>query len=77
LVLFALLAVAVAAGASVLLATAKPDRLVSAVVIVGAALVLAGLYAVLVDRRHARAALIVAAGVGGAVAAVDQLLSHV
>jgi hypothetical protein len=77
LALFALVAVAIVAGVAVLLWQVEPGRLVSAILIVGAALALAGLYAVLVDRGHARAALAVAAGVGGAVAAVDQLLSHV
>ncbi len=76
-ILFALVSFVVVAGVSTLLSKVEPDRLVSAVVIVGAALVLAGLYATLIDKQHARLALVVAAGVGGAIAAVDQLLAHV
>lgn len=76
LALFVAVATGVVAGVAALLAVGEPGRFVSAVGIVGAALVLAGLYATLVDRGHARTALVVAAAVGGAVATVDQLLSH-
>jgi hypothetical protein len=77
LALFVLLALAVVGGVAVLLWQVEPGRLVSAVAIVGTALALAGLYALLVDRNHALRALGVAAGVGAAIATVDQLLSHV
>ncbi|MGH2744273.1 MAG: hypothetical protein ACRDLY_09715 [Thermoleophilaceae bacterium] len=74
--LFTLLAVAVVAGAVLAVRELRHDRLASASVMVGVALALAALYAVLVDRSHAVRALVLAAAVGGAVATVDQLLSH-
>lgn len=74
--LFAVLACAITVGVAVTLRLLVDDRLVSAVVIVAAVLLVAGLYALLVDRAHARWAVVAAAGVGGALAAVDQLLGH-
>lgn len=74
-VLFVLLAL-VAAGVIVLLRALVDNRLATAVIIVAAALLVAAIYALLVDRAHARWALAAAAGVGGAIAVVDQLLGH-
>jgi hypothetical protein len=74
--LFALLALAVVAAVVAALSELDPDRLTSAALIVGGALALAGLYALLVNRAHAVRALVAAGAIGGAVAAVDQFLSH-
>lgn len=76
LALLVVLAIAVAAGVLAVLRSLVDDRLATAAIIVGAALVVSGLYAALVDRAHARWALAAAAAVGGAIAAVDQLLAH-
>jgi len=73
LVLFALAALAVIAGATRALNTIVSHPVAQAAVVVTAALLTAGLYAILVNRAHARWALAVAATLLGAVAAVDQL----
>lgn len=52
------------------------NRLAAAGAILAAALVIAGIYGILLDRKHAGRALVVAAGLGGAIAALDQLLGH-
>lgn len=73
--LFSLLAVAIVGGVIVALRGPVDGRLLTAVVIVIAALALAGLYALLVNRAHAGRALGMAGAVGGAVATLDQLLA--
>jgi hypothetical protein len=74
--LFILLAVVITAGVIILLRSLIDNRLATAVIIVAAALLVAGIYAFLVDRGHARRALAAAVGVGGAITLVDQLLSY-
>jgi hypothetical protein len=76
LVLFLLLVAALAVGTIFLLRRILEHRLAAAAVIVAAGAIAAGLYALLVDREHARRAAGVAVAVGGAIAVVDQLLGH-
>jgi hypothetical protein len=76
LVLFLVLVAALAVGTIFLLRLVLEHRLAAAAVIVLAAAIAAGLYALLVDREHARRAVGVAVAVGGAIAVVDQLLGH-
>ena len=75
--LFALLAVAVVAGLVALLRAVALSTLAQAAVIVAGAIIIAGLYALLLDRTHAVRALVAASGGAGAIAAVDQLLGAV
>ena len=77
LALFGLTAALLVATTAFVLGTYVQQRLATAAIIVGVGLALAGLYALLVDRRHAGRALAVAAAVAGAIATIDQLLgSH-
>jgi hypothetical protein len=76
LVLLLLLVTALAAGTIFVLQRILEHRLAAAAVIVGAGAIAALLYALLVDREHARRAAGVAIAVGGAIAVVDQLLGH-
>lgn len=73
--LFVLLALGVVAGLVAVLRLPDLGTLVQAVVIVGGALVVAGLYALFVERTHAARALAAASVGAGAIAAVDQLLA--
>jgi hypothetical protein len=75
--LFLLLSLAVVVGLVAVLRFVDLRTLLQAAVVVGGAALVAGLYALLVDRRHAIRALGVAAGAAGAIAAVDQLLAAV
>jgi hypothetical protein len=70
--LLAIGVVVVVGGGVLALQELRHDRVVSASVVVAMALVLAGMYAVLLDRRHAVRALVIAAALGGAVAALSR-----
>lgn len=70
------MALAIAGGVVFILRTLINGRLVAAAIIVAAALLVAGFYALLVDRSHARTALMAAAGTAAAITSVEQLLEH-
>src|SRR5439155_9729930 len=74
--LFVLLAVAVVGGDVWLLRVLGHGPFVAAVVAVAGALAVAGAYGWLIDRGHARWAIVAGGGVLTAIAALDQLLSH-
>jgi hypothetical protein len=74
--LFAVLAVMIAAADLWLLRTYGHNRLVAAALMVVSALLVAGTYAWLVDRAHVPPALVAGGAVLAAIAALDQLLSH-
>ncbi len=75
LALFLLLSLAVIAGLVAMLRLVDLRTLIQAAAVVGGALLVAGLYALLVERSHALRALAAAAGAAGAIAAVDQVLA--
>jgi hypothetical protein len=75
LALFVVLAALIVTAARALLLTAGDERGVPAATLVGAALLVAGSYAALVNRGHAARAVVVTAALAGAVAAVDQLVT--
>jgi len=76
LALFVLLAAAVVGGDIWILQTFGHNRLIAAALVVAGALTVGGAYAWLIDRAHARWAIIAGGGVLAAIAAVDQVLAH-
>jgi hypothetical protein len=76
LLLFAMIAAVIVAADLLLLRVVGDGRLVAAGLILGGALAVGGVYAWLVDRAQVRWAFFIGAGVLGAIAALDQLLSH-
>jgi hypothetical protein len=74
--LFVLLALVLVAGELWLLRTVGNNRLVATATVIAGALAVGGAYAWLVNRAHARWALLAGAGVLGAIAALDQVLGH-
>lgn len=75
LALFVVLALIAVAAAAAALIYFEIGRLIEAVVIVGVALAVGLLFALLVSRKHAWRVLGIAAAVGSAVAVADQLLA--
>ena len=75
-VLFLVLALAVVAGMTYVVHRFNPSSLAEAALIAAGALLVLGLYAVLLDRNHAKRALVVAVTAATAIAALDQLLAH-
>jgi hypothetical protein len=74
--LFAVLAIMIAAADLWLLRTYGHNRLVAASLMIVGALAVAGAYAWLLDRAHVRPALVAGGAVLAALAALDQILGH-